>query len=353
MYSYFCKKKYMLFLLLGCVLSSTLLYAEDPKPCLLNAEGTVSGDFVMYRDYSWKEPTWIGFLYYDDETYGAVLYTPSKNSRVSILFSCTTEDGRLELTGQKIISKITQDDTFAVNYLMSILPSLYSYRVMPEQRTGLFASETETIDDEMFGGTAYVQFDNYVPLFHIKTLDNAEHDLILELQEIGTVQGKPDLYFYNYVPVEPKKSFTPYKRKKNAKKESVKVLDLTFHLDSGWKKIADTSFLYGDTAFLTATVLNIPKEEKSVFKNPEKLIRYFLSSGSTAKVMLPYTTISGTEKKFTIMQSVYDVQLQKINKDIKCCKKNNDGSYTVISLTVDSHAYSADSAYFNAIFPFF
>ena len=101
------------------------------KPAKEATQGTFSGDYVIYRDYSWKAPTWIGFLYYDDETYGAFITTPDKNSAVSILFSGKTENGALALTGQQIISPITPDDTLAVNYLMTLLPKLYELRRFP------------------------------------------------------------------------------------------------------------------------------------------------------------------------------------------------------------------------------
>ena len=66
------------------------------KPVTESAQGTLSGDYVIYRDYSWKAPTWIGFLYYNDETYGAFIHTqaPEKNSTVSILFSGNIDKGK-------------------------------------------------------------------------------------------------------------------------------------------------------------------------------------------------------------------------------------------------------------------
>ena len=75
------------------------------KPTTESTQGTFSGDYVIYRDYSWKAPTWIGFLYYNDETYGAFIRTDSpENSRtVSILFSTQVEKGQLVLTGQQIL----------------------------------------------------------------------------------------------------------------------------------------------------------------------------------------------------------------------------------------------------------
>ena len=47
---------------------------------------SLSGEFVFYRDYSWKEPTWTGFLKYDESTYAGMVVTPSTGTKVSILF---------------------------------------------------------------------------------------------------------------------------------------------------------------------------------------------------------------------------------------------------------------------------
>ncbi len=49
--------------------------------------GTNSGDYVIYKDFSWKTDTWIGFLYYDKNTVGAFLYTDEGETFVKILFS--------------------------------------------------------------------------------------------------------------------------------------------------------------------------------------------------------------------------------------------------------------------------
>ena len=51
---------------------------------------TISGDYVIYKDNTFLEETHVGFLYYDANTYGAVLYTPSANRRVSVQFQPKT-----------------------------------------------------------------------------------------------------------------------------------------------------------------------------------------------------------------------------------------------------------------------
>lgn len=314
-------------------------------------QGTFSGDYVIYRDYSWKAPTWVGFLYYNDETYGAFINTPEKNSAVSILFSGKAENGTLSLTGQQIISPITPDDTLAVNYLMTLLPKLYELRRFPRSEKIPYATEQSAATIEEFGGAVTLQFCSFVPLFHLHAMTGAKKEAILELIEMGSIKNSSESAFYGYMPAESKQGSNTFKRDKAAKKETMTVSDIALHLDSQWKKIADNSFLCGNTAFLTVSTLTLPPAEAG---NPlsasEQLIRLVSGSSQYAKPLLPYTVIKGTPQLFTITQSVYDVESKKISKDIKRCIKNKNGTVTIISLTVDSSAYSAEQAYFDGLF---
>ena len=332
----------------------TFLFAMQ-KPITESAQGTFSGDYVIYRDYSWKAPTWIGFLYYNDETYGAFIRTdePEKSRTVSILFSTKIEKGQLVLTGQQIISSITPDDTLSVNYLMSILPKLYELKSFPRTRSGKMPFGAATVHKQMeeFGGAVTLDFQSFVPLFHLKAINNAKKETVLELTELGSINGNGETVFYGYGPVEPQQGTNVFSLDKTAKKETITVSDVPLHLDSQWKKIADNSFLCGDTAFLTVSTVSAPPADNgNPLSVPERLLRLLTASSPYAKTLLPYTAVEGTQKAFTLQQSVYDVESKKISKDIKRCIKNKDGSFTIISLTVNSHAYSAEQAYFNGLF---
>ena len=330
----------------------TFLFATQ-KPLTESAQGTLSGDYVIYRDYSWKAPTWRGFLYYNDETYGAFIRTddPENPRTVSILFSGNIEKGKLSLTGQQIISSITPDDTFGVNYLMTLLPKLYELKTFPRDAKIVFGTTTVRKQMEEFGGAVTLDFQSFVPLFHLKTITGAKKETILELTEIGSINGNGESVFYGYSPAKPKQGTNTFTLDKSAKKETITVSDVPLHLDSQWKKIADNSFLCGNTAFLTVSTVNLPADKSgNTLSVPEQLLRLLSSSSPFAKTLLPYTTIQGTQTAFTLTQSIYDVESKQVSKDIKRCIKNKEGSFTIISLTVNSHAYSAEQAYFNGLF---
>lgn len=333
-----------------CIIMPQLLFAA-PKPVTESAQGTFSGDYVIYRDYSWKTPTWIGFLYYNDETYGAFIHTPEKKSTISILFSGKAEGTTLNLTGQQIISPITQDDTFAVNYLMTLLPKLYELRTFPRPKNEIFGTSTVRTQIEEFGGTVDLQFQSFIPIFHLAAMTGAKKEAILELTEIGSIQGNGESAFYGYSPAEPKTGANTFKLDKKAQQETVTVSEIALNLDSQWKKIADNSFLCGDTAFLTVSSIGLPPPGAgNSLTETEQLIRLLIGSSPYAKILLPYTVITGSPEQFTVTQSVYDVESKKVNKDIKHCVKNKNGTMTVVSLTVESAAYHAERAYFDGLF---
>ena len=204
---------------------------------------------------------------------------------------------------------------------------------------------------EEFGGAVTLDFQSFVPLFHLKTITGAKKEPVLELTEIGSINGNGESVFYGYSPAEPKQGTNTFTLNKTAKKETVTVSGIPLHLDSQWKKIADNSFLCGNTAFLTVSTVNIPPAESgNKLSVPEQLLRLLTASSPFAKTLLPYTTIQETQTAFTLTQSIYDVESKQVSKDIKRCIKNKDGSFTIVSLTVNSHAYSAEQAYFNGLF---
>ena len=292
-------------------------------------------------------------MYYNDETYGAFIRTddPENPRTVSILFSGKIEKGKLSLTGQQIISSITPDDTLSVNYLMELLPKLYELKTFPRAGKAPFGTATVRKQMEEFGGAVTLDFQSFVPLFHLKTITGAKKEPVLELTEIGSINGNGESVFYGYSPAEPKQGTNTFTLNKRAKKETVTVSGISLHLDSQWKKIADNSFLCGNTAFLTVSMVNLSADKSgNTLSVPEQLLRLLSSSSPFAKTLLQYTTIQGTQTAFTLTQSIYDVESKQVSKDIKRCIKNKEGSFTIISLTVNSHAYSAEQAYFNGLF---
>lgn len=312
---------------------------------------TRSGEYVIYRDYSWNTPTWVGFLQYDENTYGAFLYTPEKEARVSMLFSTKQSGNKMELIGQRIISSITQDDVETVNYLMFLLPDLYRLQQDAAHRSEAVPSIQKTVlTSGQFGGSVTVSFFSPIPLFGIKAIADAQARTMLDCTYIGMISQTDDSPFFRFVPHVEKKEDAGCTLRTNPKTQDIMVDGITLHLDEQWKMIADNSFLMGNTAFLTVNTIDPVVFSPNPADIPTAIIRFFSRSGKNTLVCLDTQTVSYASNILTVTNTVYDKVTEKLSTDIKYCKKNKEGTYTMVSLTVADAVYAKYSRYFEALF---
>lgn len=323
------------------------LAAENKTPW----KGSVSGDYVIYRDKTWKDPAWLGFLYYNDNSIGTFLYIPNKNVRAEILFSGEISDGKFVLTGQNIISERNQDAEYilAVNYLMELLPDLYSFKTEPQAKNPLLKRSTKTFSAKQFGGTGEFDFLSYIPLFHLYSVKDSSLSTVFQLEYIGRISGNNDTAFFKFEPAQMQKDNSGFELKKDIKHETKVVDGINLYLDNHWTQIADNAFLMGNNAFLTVNTVpassfsDIPDDPVS------SAVKLFSLSGNKVKIMIEEMVLSGNEKQFKIENMNYDVETKIANKDIKTVIKKGN-SYAVVSLTVKAASYRKYKKYFDALF---
>ncbi|MGP1438883.1 MAG: hypothetical protein ACTTKH_07415 [Treponema sp.] len=313
-------------------------------------EGTLSGDYVVYKDASWKEEAYLGFLYYNDSSIGAFLYLPSYSLRAKVLFGVEDLNGELVLTGQKILGEQRNDDLYilAVNYLMDIVPNLYKTKVKPSKNKGIIKKEEKIFNTQQFGPSCTFYYASYIPFFYLDSIADESGKKVLVLEEMGRI--KDDSIFFSFEPTkvsEAKSKITALEE--NPKKEKKNVEGVVFNLDSQWKQIADNSFFMGGLAFLTVNKVDgkqfsdIPKDVIS------SMVKVFLMSGKDSKVLPQKTELIENKKGIFIKTEHYDVLAKKIIKDIKAViKKKNE--YVVVSLTVNASYYNANKRYFDNLF---
>ncbi|UTC67524.1 MULTISPECIES: hypothetical protein [unclassified Treponema] len=314
-------------------------------------EGTESGDYVIYQDLSWKEPAWAGFLYYNDNTIGSFLYTSNGKVFAKVLFSGEISDGEFVITGQNNISGVNTDPayTYAVNYLMGMLPKLYSWKAQKLTQSLVIKTGSKTVNEEQFGGECEVRVNSYIPLFHIKDISDSQKNRVFQLAEMGTV--KDEKIFFEFKPIkEAQPGKSEFVLNSKAKKEERIVDDVKLFLDSQWKQIADNTFLMGNEAFLNVNTINLKTIPDAKGKEEDFLIKYFSSSGKASKIIASHTDIRGAKQKFNIINKVYDIETKSLKYDIKLIIKRKNSKYTVVSLTVDNFAYEKYKDYFDGLF---
>ena len=312
-------------------LSSVFLFAQNK----VGWEGTSSGDYVVYKDISWKEEAYLGFLYYNESSIGTFLYIPSYSLRVKILFSVEDLNGELVLTGQKILSEQRNDELYilAVNYLMDILPNLYKTKIKPAKKAG---------------NSCTFYYSSYIPFFYLDSISDENGKKVLILQEMGRLKDDSD--FFSFEPTKiPRIKWSELTLEKNPKKEKKTAESLTFNLDSQWKQIADNSFFMGGIAFLTVNKIDgkqfsdIPEDVIS------SMVKVFLMSGKNSKVLHEMNELIENKKGIFIKTEHYDVLAEKMIKDIKAVIKRKS-EYVVVSLTVDAAYYKWNKSYFDNLF---
>lgn len=317
-------------------------------------EGTVSGDYIIYKDTSWKEETYLGFLYYDPSSIGAFLYLPSKALRITILFAVEDVDGELVLTGQKITSPRNNDELYilGVNYLMDILPALYNRKLKPNENSKIIKRGRKTQNTEQFGSSCTFYYASHLPLFYLESVLDEKGMECLTIEKIGRISKGEENIFFNFEPIKvlsSRSNKNTFKLNEKAKREKLNVDGITFTLDSQWTKIADNLFFMKDIAFLTINKIEI--NQLNIIPNDfnSSFIKVF--SISRPEIKLLYRECEFTENKngFTFSTIQYDSLTHKKIKDIKTVIKNGKEA-TVVSLTVDYAVYSKYKSYFDLLF---
>lgn len=321
--------------------------------------GNISGDYVVYLDKSWEKPTWVGFLYYDDLTWGAFAITPATGSNVSLLFTAETFEGEMVLTGQNIISKISPDDVLAVNYLMKMLPNCYGWRhdgkgdaraVSTGRSELLPASVRQSRNIPLFGGDITLEFAPEVPLFNLKGINDAAGKPVFELVRSGRVGSLGDSEFFNFKPMGEAKAGTVLSVPASRKTEAKKVDGVTLNLDDQWTMVADNTFFLGNAAVLIVDSLDLSLMEIPRGNLPLSLVRMFSLSNAESWAVPSALTVSGTAKKFTITNLFYDSVRGVLNRDVKTCMLSADGkTCVVVSLSASETAWKANAAYFESL----
>jgi len=321
---------------------------------------SLSGEFVFYRDYSWKEPTWTGFLKYDESTYAGMVVTPSTGTKVSILFKGDLSGAVFTLTGQKIISKITNDDVPAVNYLMRLLEDMHEWRaaaattgktVTVPARSDLLPPMLGTeASVEMFGGSIALVHAPEVGVFSLYSLTRSDETPVLVLERQGMVRPGYDTDFFDFKPGAAEKTERDTTSLNPSESHDFMEDGVHFSLDDQWEAVAENTFFLGSSAMFVIGTLTVPPAENPQGALPLLLLRNFSRSTRNVWADPARSAVSGTAGNFTVENVFFDTETGSYNRDFKLCFPSEDGTnVTVVSLTVAEDSYEANRPYFDGI----
>lgn len=366
------KKKILSFFVFILVISNFIFALPGFTPCLKD----VSGDYVFYRDYTFKRESYVGFLMYDEGTYAARYFAPKTENapakEVKILFTVNTEKDFMELTGEKIISAREADDAEIVNYLHDMIYELNGRRIKAGSVTPKdvdfsdddvpFLRQGKIVADEFmqFGGDVKVVYDYVVPLFNVKSIYDYSGNAKFEVVTIGRLTSSDDKSFDNFAGFDELENFGKDAKKKSdvAKKIKVSKKDVVINktedgqvvaLDSGWTRSMDNLWMRENDAVISA--IKVSKDfgaENELHADLGFMLKQFLINASGVYRDWKSLFVDFDDEDMKIQSLVY--QPGKVTRNfIKIESEDESEDCAIMTLSVFENVYKKNSKYFNEI----
>ncbi|WP_294427546.1 hypothetical protein [uncultured Treponema sp.] len=316
-----------------------------------------SGQYVYYRDYSFERESYIGILCYDESTYAFRYYAPAiiekKNPQpeknIHILFTIDSEKEDLELTGERIVTSVTPEDTDFVNYIHDFFYEMTKRR----QNAGEVVSEKQEYQDyEQFGGMVTLYFNPLIPIFNLEKIVSVDKKTILQIITAGQLVASEDESFSNFTGIAEKFKDTTHKFKKNkkAKPENIEYKAgenssvLKAKLDSSWNPAAENFFTLNNVAVFTVNEVTSPMEGKL-----DILKRRLLLGNELVYPNWQNQKIESKNGGTLFTQISYHAESNSYTYDFKFIRELDPKTVALYTLTVFAGAYTSDKKYFNAI----
>jgi len=304
---------------------------------------TQSGEYVYYRDYTFEEETYIGFLQYDKGTYAVRYYSPKPkqgSADIHILFSMDPDAVNVELTGEKILTEVTSDDVDTVNYLHDLL---YEFNARRKKVNGKKFTSTLKISEmfELFGGDVTMVYEGYIPLYSLDSIRSDKGDILFQAVTMGVILDSEDTTFSRFKGFE---NLPPLTSGKDSKK----------NIDDQWLSDAEGYWTMGDDALFLMNTVEIDAEEylKNGYSVEDFFTRYFLLSTGGSYFYLPYTSIENKGGAASPSLLLVNTALSfsgesTYTKDFKVLLKESNNRYWFYVLTVYEKFYKEHKSYFD------
>lgn len=369
------KKASVASILFGLVLLVAALTPAAAFPGIQSYLKDESGQYVYYRDYTFPYEAYVGFLHYDEGTYGMRFYAPNQPlegvsqaaaqagmaakggmvgvpKSVEILFTVNTETKVTEMTGEKFLTTITGSDTEIVNYLHDLV-----YEFSARRRKLADPVVTKAVssreDFPQFGGPVTMKYSFDVPIFNLQEIIGADGAPSFQLATVGALASSSDNSFFAFTgfpaPMQDKaRNFTSTQKKPSQK---IQYKGQEIKLDEQWTQAAENMYLLGDVAMVAMTEFQ-PSEQVAAAGSAAILDAFCrtLSLGSTGS----YTDwgnrkIKRGRNELEVSLRTHIPEDNAVSQNFKFITKNKAGGYSIMTLTIFDRAYKDNRTYFDAI----
>lgn len=349
-------------------LSLPLAFATVPLAALPGVTRQLedaSGEYVFYRDATFEREAYVGFVFYDDSTYGARFYAPAVANKkapraakdIQLYVTVDATQPHLELTGERIASAVTAEDTDLVNYLHDLLYELTARR----QKAGEVSSTVSVTQDfEQFGGDVALDFNALVPIFNLQTIRSIDGTVLFQVVTTGILSasdadGSTDSSFTDFTGFPMRLQDKAHTFKPSKKTTAIPFSYATdsgatqsVTLDAQWTQFADNMFFLEKNAALL-TFDTVPATDDGALDVPQ-LTRALIRTTRSSYTDWTKLSITKDGNRTYIRFPVYDKNSNTLMQSCKLIDELADGGVAFLILTVYDSAYTAKNrAYFNAV----
>ncbi len=348
------------------------------KPYIADA----SGEYVYYRDETFRRKSYFGVLFYDEQTYAARYFAPADKKaslpakNVEIYVTVNPDSAHFEMTGEKINAGPEREDADIVNYLHDMLREFAKRRVRagdiaPERMhaqaqasgghaigiAGGFLDGGIKIDEDFaqFGGNVSVYYDYLVPIFNIKSIKDAAGKPLLYAVTAGKLLSEQDSSFAAFEGFPEKYADNRHRFKKDAaavrKAEEYTVQDAqTVTLDANWTRSMENLWLCKDAAVLSLGTFSVAAPDRSAAADfPPTLMRQLLLSADGTYLNWADTKIRFSEAECSVESIMTLPSAGNVTKSFKTLTRKDGGAFYVFSMNVFYSLYEKNKSYFDGI----
>lgn len=346
-------KKYLRRFLVGIIFSLSLQAPVFSLPGMTSFIPDSSGEYVYYKDKSFKHTAYVGFLYYNESTYAVRYYAPAADKKsvakdIVLYFSVNPDNPQLEFTGEKMTGVDQVEDAEIVNYLHDLFYEFVSRRQKLLADIS-FEDVVQTQDFNQFGGDVKIRFNRYVPIFNIESISAIDNAPIFTVQTVGLLTSSDDTSFTSFKGIEG----LPKDKKKNPKKYGkAKIAEYGFEdhkivLDEDWTQSMENLWLLGDDAVLTVTDFEFAENKTEI--NKEILIRKLTQGTTMSYALWNFKTIKENANTVTVMNVYFQPETENVTRDFKILTFTGKGNVSLFSLTIFDSVYQKNKKYFDSI----
>ena len=344
-------KKLFLSIVISIILTATVV----ALPGFTSYIPDSAGEYVYYRDYSFTRESYIGLLTYDDSTLQIRYIAPQDDNaklpekEIAILLTVDAKSDYWNMTGEKIISTILPDtdDTEIVNYLHDILYEFSARRI----KAGAVESNQLIIDEdyEQFGGKVAITYDARIPLFNIRTINDAKGQKAFDCITIGTIKSSEDKTFSDFKGMTAEKPTVQKEPKKTTKPVICKFENRSVSLDESWEQKMENFWTLGNDSLITMSKL--PKVSETKVLNDLYVQRKLLESseGSYIDYQNCEVTFAASKDSYRIITVSYFPENKAFVCITKLLTRKSEGGFDYFSISTYQTAYLKSPAYFDKI----